>query len=164
VSAPRRKSGGRQASKSAPSAKPRAAPAATSQRIKTPIDLVLRARSRKKKTTPAGSGPDQRGEELPEVLAALIEHRTKRRRDLSIIRSFFEDPVRFVMQSAGAGGQGKREQRRKHLRARVDVLRALLALMEGELLFLSQAQPAPRGGQAQPPTELAPTNRSSGTS
>jgi hypothetical protein len=132
-----------------------------SRKRKTPIDLILQTDSKRKRSTAA----DQKDDHLRQLLAAVIEQRKDRRRDLSSVKDFFDDPVRFLIQPDVDGGRGTRERRRKQLRARIDVLNALLRLMEGELFLLAHAQGTPGGGRGDSHVrDPAPTSRSSGTS
>jgi hypothetical protein len=129
---------------------------AGSRKRKTPIELILHAGSKRKTSTSA----DPKEDDLQRLLAALIEQRKDRRRDLSSVKDFFEDPVRFLIQPDVNGGRGKRERRRKQLRARVDVLNALLRLMEGELFLLAHAQVTSGDARSRSHTSgPAPTSR-----
>ena len=122
----------------------------SAKRKKSRLEQVLQAgRTPKRRGAVRDVGPDQ-GDELEATLGVMARHRRQRRRDLALVRSFFEDPMRFLMRATEVRTPESRAARERQLRERLEALRALLDMMEGEMRLLVQAEVerAPAAAQA----------------
>jgi hypothetical protein len=81
----------------------------------------------------------------------MAQHRRQRRRQLALVRSFFEDPMRFMIRATPVRSPEARAARGRHLRERLETLRALLDLMEGEMRLLLQAEVEGASASAEAP-------------
>jgi hypothetical protein len=82
----------------------------------------------------------------------LTKHRRQRRHELALVRSFFDDPMRFVMRATEVRTPEARVARERQLRERLEALRALLDLMEGEMRLLVQAEADRASATAEAPS------------
>jgi hypothetical protein len=115
-------------------------------------EILQTARSAERAGTAAG--PNQE-DELATALGVMAEQRRQRRRELALVRSFFEDPMRFLTRATEVRTPESRAARERQLRERLEALRALLDMMEGEMRLLAQAEvdgaSAPTEVPADPP-------------
>jgi hypothetical protein len=81
----------------------------------------------------------------------MAQHRRQRRRQLALVRSFFEDPMRFMIRATELRAPEARAARERHLRERLETLRALLDMMEGEMRLLLQAEVEGASASAEAP-------------
>jgi hypothetical protein len=108
------------------------------KRKRSHLEQILQtARSAQRAGTAAG--PSQE-DELAAVLRVVGQQRRQRRRQLALVRSFFEDPMRFLMRATEVRTPESRAVRERQLRERLEALRALLDMMEGEMRLLAQAE------------------------
>jgi hypothetical protein len=70
----------------------------------------------------------------------MARERRRRQRELALVRSFFEDPMRFLTRGTAVRTAESRAARERQLRERLEALRALLDMMEGEMRLLAQAE------------------------
>ncbi len=83
------------------------------------------------------------GDELNAFIRKLAETKKRREYQLSIIRDFFEDPLKFGVQGKSipiGSSKVELERRRRELEYRRDLLKAVLEATEGELEFLDKVE------------------------
>jgi len=84
--------------------------------------------------------PKTTKDEFRTLLCEPKERRRKQKNQISIIKQFCEDPLRFILQPELTADPGKKiEERKRELEYRRDVLRTLVEVMENELKLLSRA-------------------------
>ena len=87
---------------------------------------------------------DQRkDEEVRTFIRTLTERKEKRKYQLSIVKSFLEDPLRFGLQTdlvPSSTTSEEIEQRKQELDYRIKLLKTLLEIMEGEMVLLEQGE------------------------
>ena len=82
-------------------------------------------------------------EDLQQVVQTFVQRKKKRKHQLSIIKSFFEDPLRFVLRNELAPSSSSVEQieeRQRTLQHRMELLKTLVEMAESEMQLLCQAE------------------------
>lgn len=82
-------------------------------------------------------------EEVRTFIRTLTERKEKRKHQLSIVKSFLEDPLRFGLQTElvpSSTSSEEIEHRKQELGYRIKLLKTLLEIMEGEMQLLEQGE------------------------
>jgi len=98
----------------------------------------------------------QEGQELNEFIKNLVEKKKQRQHQLQIIQNFFENPLEFGINTDIIPTSTTREEileRKQELQYRIDLLKSLLAALEGEMQFLILAEQSDEKKQAEQDAE-----------
>jgi hypothetical protein len=97
--------------------------------------------------------------QLKEFLAAISKRKGERKKQLEIIQDFFEHPEKYGIDTdliPTSTEPEEVEERRNELQYRVDLLRSVLAAMEGELELLSRVRITDASGKEKSDATLPP--------
>ena len=112
--------------------------------IELKTQLVEENRSSTHPRKPPKSWLDpKKDEEVRSFIRTLTERKEKRKHQLSIVKSFLEDPLRFGLQTElvpSSTTSEEIEQRKQELGYRIKLLKTLLEIMEGEMQLLDQGE------------------------
>jgi hypothetical protein len=99
---------------------------------------------RENDTSPDEAGEQSDGEELTGFLRSLRSDKDKRKYQLGLVKELYEDPLKLNFKTQFVPNSSTPEEiaeRKMELRYRIDMLKAVMEITEGELNLLSRAAP-----------------------
>jgi hypothetical protein len=97
-----------------------------------------------------GGGPRTQAAELSGFLQSMGGRKQKRQHQLQLIKEFFDNPLAFGAEAniiPTSTTAAEIEQRKKEVNYRIDLIKSVLAVLEGEMEMLNRGRPALRGTQ-----------------